>query len=580
MLRSHQSMFVDICRQIKADEALRKVIALVCPGGGKSGLPVIAAHELIPYVADGIAWITPRSNLRTQAEEAFTNGWMRSILGHSNEIRQRKNEADLLLGKIGYATTYQSLIAARSYRPNPHITLFEQKRMILFLDEPQHVAVDEEFFAAVKPLVEKCTVLVMASGTLSRNDNKRIAFLDYLPKDRSGRYLVDLVGNRQQAIIKYGLRDATREHAIVKINFELRDFAGEWEIESEDGEIEDRKLDSFDGASKTDTGKLLYTALSTEFSKELLTEAVAFWRDHRRYNPRSTLLIVAPYIGHAEKAQRFLKKMGLNVGIATSGVSDDDDPQSTIDRFRQIEKPYLDALVTVAMAYEGMDAPQADVLVCLTHIRSPEWIEQMIHRVTRHDRKSSLPWEQQFATIFAPKDRFFIDIMQRIKLEQAPFVVEEPLGVPPKTPPKSQSKTHPKQSEMTERSAHTLDETPIMPDVHELVTKALKLADIHGAISTTSAKKFFDAMSAPAPMPEEKDDDVIIDVEPPSKREDKLRADIVRMQREGYDKSPESQERIKRRGAEIWKIFHKGVHAMTEKELEQVLAMESVWRVS
>jgi superfamily II DNA or RNA helicase len=491
MLRTHQTMFVEVCRQIKADEALRKVIALVCPGGGKSGLPVIAAHELIPYVADGIAWIAPRSNLRKQAETAFTDGWMRSILGHTNEIRIRSNEADLLLGKIGYATTYQSLIAARSYRVNPHIELFNQRRMILFLDEPQHVALDEEFYDAVKPLVEKCAVLVMASGVLSRNDNKRVGFLNYLPKDRQGRYLVDLTATRQQAVIKYGLRDATREHAIIKIEFVLHDCAAEWETKNEDGEVTEGQIDSFDGASNADTGKALFTALSTEFSEAMLIEAVEFWRNRRKNNPRSLILFVVPRISHAERVQRFLKKMGLNVGIATS---DEDDPQSVIDRFRQKEQPYLDGLVTVAMAYEGMDVPQADVLVCLTHIRSPEWIEQMIHRVTRFDRHNKLPWGQQWATIFAPKDKFFIDIMKRIKLEQAPFVVDEPMGTPPKQPPKSQSTTTPKQSEVTGRSAHTFDDVPVVPDVYNLVTDALKEADIHGAISTTAAKRFFDAM--------------------------------------------------------------------------------------
>ena len=579
MLRSHQSMFVEICRQIKADEALRKVIALVCPGGGKSVLPVIATHELVPYVADNIAWITPRSNLRTQAETAFTDGFMRSILGHSNEIRPRANESDLLLGKIGYATTYQSLVAARHYRINPHIELFNQKRMILFLDEPQHIALGDEFYDAVKPLVEKCSVLVMASGVLSRNDNKRCGFLDYLPKDRHGRYLVDLTPTRQQAVIRYGLHDATREHAIIKIEFVLHDCAAEWETRDEDGEVTNGQIDSFDGASNADTNKGLFTALSTEFSEAMLIEAVEFWRNRRKANPRSLFMVVVKNINHAERTFRFLKKMGLNIGIATS---DETDAQSVIDRFRQVAQPHLDGLVAVGMVHEGMDAPQADVLVCLTHIRSAEWIEQMLHRVTRYDRKNKLPWEQQFATIFAPKDKFFIEIMKRIKLEQAPFIVDEPMDTPPKTPPKSKSTTTPKQSEVTDRSAHTFDDAPVVPDDFDAVNDALKQADIHGAISTTAAKKFFDVMTStaqnPKPQPEA-DTDTIIDVEPPSKREGKLRKEIVGLQREGYDKSPESQERIKRRGKEIWKIFHKGVDEMTENELRQVLALQSLWRV-
>src|SRR4029077_15829085 len=141
----------------------------------------------------------------------------------------------------------------------------------------------------------------------------------------------------------------------------------------------------------------------------------------------------------------FLKKMGLNVGIATSK---EDDLQSAIDPFCHKDQPYVDVRVTVAMDDEGMDVPQADVLVCLTHIRSPEWIEQMIHRVTRYDRKNKLPWEQQFATIFAQKDKFVTEIRERIKRARPAFVVdEEDGGIPPKQPPKSKTKTYPKQSE-------------------------------------------------------------------------------------------------------------------------------------
>ena len=35
-------------------------------------------------------------------------------------------------------------------------------------------------------------------------------------------------------------------------------------------------------------------------------------------------------------------------------------------------------LVTVAMAYEGLDAPEVAVVAALTHIRSLPWLEQMI----------------------------------------------------------------------------------------------------------------------------------------------------------------------------------------------------------
>jgi len=40
-------------------------------------------------------------------------------------------------------------------------------------------------------------------------------------------------------------------------------------------------------------------------------------------------------------------------------------------------------LVTVAMAYEGLDAPEVAVVAALTHIRSQPWLEQMTARNAR-----------------------------------------------------------------------------------------------------------------------------------------------------------------------------------------------------
>ena len=52
----------------------------------------------------------------------------------------------------------------------------------------------------------------------------------------------------------------------------------------------------------------------------------------------------------------------------------------------------LDVLVTVAMAYEGLDIPAVSHLICLTRIRSTPWIEQMTARANRIDRVTISRW--------------------------------------------------------------------------------------------------------------------------------------------------------------------------------------------
>jgi hypothetical protein len=201
----------------------------------------------------------------------------------------------------------------------------------------------------------------------------------------------------------------------------------------------------------------------------------------------------------------------------------------------------------------------------------------MIHRATRYDTANSLPWELQFATIFAPRDRFFLGIMEEIKRGQAPFVIDPKEGLPGPDGPKQ--KTWAKGSDMTDRSAHTFDEAPIEATTHLTVTNAMKLAEIFGAISTTAARKFFAAMSSGHTPPPEQDFSTD-DLQTPSKREKDLRDKIVAAQREGYQADPETQSRIVRRGRAIWSMFHKRLEEMTEDELKAVWEHRSGWMVS
>jgi hypothetical protein len=76
------------------------------------------------------------------------------------------------------------------------------------------------------------------------------------------------------------------------------------------------------------------------------------------------------------------------------------------------------ALVTVGMAYEGMDAPNISHIAALTYYRSKPWIDQMLARGTR--RGNALRGDECKAncTVFFPDDRFAADIIAQIRAEQ------------------------------------------------------------------------------------------------------------------------------------------------------------------
>jgi hypothetical protein len=160
----------------------------------------------------------------------------------------------------------------------------------------------------------------------------------------------------------------------------------------------------------------LYTALKTQFAAHLLDECVGHWNEYRQTHPRAKLLVVTAGIEDAKKYVEHLEAQNIAAAIATS----DDSAQAArnIEKFKTVGGlKSLDALVTVAMAYEGLDVPAVTHIACLTHIRSKPWIEQMIARATRFDSLAG-PWEGQTAFIYVPDDRNICAIIQGMQEDQ------------------------------------------------------------------------------------------------------------------------------------------------------------------
>ena len=130
------------------------------------------------------------------------------------------------------------------------------------------------------------------------------------------------------------------------------------------------------------------------------------------------LLVVAPNQALARQylacLQRWLPAAGAarQLGLA---VSDARDAHEVIAAFRLRPEPSI--LCTVAMAYEGMDAPGVSHIAALTHIRARPWLEQLIARATRVDPHGG-DYQEQQATIFHPDDALFREFRRQIETEQ------------------------------------------------------------------------------------------------------------------------------------------------------------------
>lgn len=384
-LRYHQQKIVDACKEILSGAGIKEIVLSVTPGGGKSFVPVILAENLIPAIAEKICWVVPRNALKYQGEDEFADPkW-----GTEKRIRAADNGSDLSRGLNGYVTTYQAI----GQNPECHETEFVKHKYILFLDECHHVAEGSMWHKALAPLVKNAVLVVKASGTLSRGDGNKIAFMPYTENHVD---LSDVPGRR---VIIYGRNKAIADGAIMQVKFRTVDAEAEWE-----------ELDGSKGNSKLsgeESAKALFTALRTEFADYLLDSALEEFRVMRLEYENAKMLVVAPNIEIAKAYWSHLADSGYETRIATS----DDTPlaRRNLDDFKSGK---YRVLVTVAMAYEGLNVPEVSVICCLSHIRSVPWLEQCFARANR------LAPGKNRAVVFAPADWAFKKAVKMIKNEE------------------------------------------------------------------------------------------------------------------------------------------------------------------
>lgn len=384
-----------VCTDILNGAPIKQIIASVTPGGGKSKLPVILASLLIPQIADRIMWVVPRNPLKYQGEGEFTD------LNFPTHIRMRAtdgNEKDPDRGTNGYITTYQAI----GQTPEPHAQYCRKYRTILFLDEPHHIGEDSSWETALRPMIDAAVLVVYASGTLSRGDGQKIAFLDY-----AGEH-VALFNTPSTRVIQYSRGQAIRDGAILPVYGKTIDGAAEW-ISAEGIH---RKVESI-RKSGSDRSEALYTALRTEYAYQLLSASIGDWEEERKEYPEAKLLVVAPNIEYAENYHRFLARHYLSE-IATS-----EDSTAARKAIEGYKRGLFPVLVTVAMAYEGLSVPSISHIACLTQIRSVPWLEQCFARANR-----CAPGKTH-GTIYGPADQMFLRAIKMIEEEQRPGLKDE-----------------------------------------------------------------------------------------------------------------------------------------------------------
>lgn len=393
-LRQHQQ---ELKTLLSEEVKPKNVLMHVVPGGGKSLLPGLLLER---YPDHKIAWFVPRLSLRRQAALG-----LKRVFGIDVHEMDEKTYVNPSKGTRGFIATHQSLLSNLSM----FNAEFERSKYIVVVDELHHAKTGvygDEPNATARALGSLFSTPVMyMTGTLDTNDNQRVYGIPYRYSPGVG-HVVDTDGF-DGSVIRYTRQQALAEGAIVPIKFELHDGDVAWK----DGAVAPTmKLSK---AQKKDASSALFTALNTKFARQLFENAYDNWRSNG-----DRFLVVVNGQKEAKVYFGLLRDRGVRVGLAIE--QNGKDAQSDIERFRDGD---LEALVTVQMAYEGLDVPEITHLACLTRIRSVPWIEQMFARAWR-----AAPGKK-VAYAFIPSDVLMMEVVDRIRAEQE-AVVREPIDGP------------------------------------------------------------------------------------------------------------------------------------------------------
>ena len=403
ILRKMQSDFKGVIDGIKNGSGVKIIDLLGTPGAGKSTIPIQACELIKIGLADAVLWVVPRSALQNQGEHGFIDPFFMSLFNHDFQIRESTNEFDPCRGTNGFVTTYQAIGVDTK---NTVLNEVKSKRYIIILDEFHHLEKEGVWHTAIDEIVMAGHFLIKMTGTLGRGDKKEIAYIDYKNKMPHFKCCDD------ESLIVYSRVDALKEKAILPIEFHLSD--GEFEWAKKNGEHASVK--SFKQAfTPQQKSEALFTAINSEFSAELLRSCVLSWQALKKMNGNAKLLIVTADYKLAKDAVFMLNRGGgIQAEIATSHES-----KNAIKSINRFKNGLCSCLVTIAMAYEGLDVPGITHICVLTNIRSREWIEQMLARGVRIDKHPEAGrYEDQKCYVFAPMDRRFKKVVDMIREQQ------------------------------------------------------------------------------------------------------------------------------------------------------------------
>ena len=455
--RKHQTLFADELKRINAGLTPRNVTVMdILPGGGKSALPQMGTWRIDKGHVDAIIWVVPWKALKKQACDGFNGNSFNPIYAAID----RDNEAPLIPKsdfspksiKIKPTRVVVASYAGVASNPGIYVDFMEKYRCDLYLDEVHHLCDGEPgegedakgWSVAINSLAPLSKHLFAMGGTL--DNGQQIPFVQYQSDGEDRMYPI--------SDISYGFKNALEERAIIRIEPIRVNGYAEFSHKGQKHEVILEKARTI----KESKQALRTCVVTGDFAQKMLATAAEHFINHQKflkqYDYSSKMLVVAPSTGEADAYKAFLEqKYGheMRVAVAHTNVGKGGKPHETIEDFKKADgfphkndRKLYECLVTVGMAYEGLDVPDISHLVALTFTRTKGWITQMIARSWRVDYRGvskGYKWEVQSAFLFVPDDKLMNAIIEKLMSEQKDALRDQgpdtpgPDGPTPPPPP-------------------------------------------------------------------------------------------------------------------------------------------------
>lgn len=382
----------------------------VCPGGGKTRITgVIADH--FPLFKIGV--VVPRISLMEQTAQAIKEHFNIDL----REISGNAESTDPSRGGRGWITTYNTI----ANDPDQWMAEIHRHPYFLNFDEGHHMKVYldgtmNEFANACEPLIRLARVVNIMTGTTTTSDNSKLLgpamphregcpWLSHGYIQNGNRWTLDTQEHPSwcDVFVRYSRLDALLERAIVPLVFH-----------NVDGVVEFKRnglpvCDQLSLLRDDDRQGALLTALETGLAIDLLRACVSHWAK----SSRGKLLVIAHDQKAARRYMRELRELGID-GVELA-ISDEPESHKRVKRFRHGS---CRVLVSVAMAYEGLDVPDITHVVFLTRFRAIGWVVQAFARAWRSLAK------KVEGHVFVPDDVAMNSVIEAIQADQQKAIIE------------------------------------------------------------------------------------------------------------------------------------------------------------